>query len=352
MGNYNFPSTSAQLIALATSMEHGMQALATPLGLTLITTAQMQANLTAFISADAAFNAGRSTKQAASDAYQGALAANFTWLGSVKNMLVSRWGSGWSTRWAQAGFVNHSTAIPRTQDQQLGLTLSLVSFFTANPDYELANLNLTAAYGTSLRTAALNAQSALGAATEAMKNLGNAWDAVWQTLTKGMTALVMNLESVLAKDDPRWLAFGLQMPVTPSTPGRPANVSAHLDGTGAIIVQCDAVPLAARYRFRVMRVGIDAGYALAASSPAPLGSISGVLPGQTALIIVQAVNGSLQGTASEPISFAMPMPAAAAKARAAKPDAVLLAEPLEAVENNGHRAEQPHRNGNGAHARV
>ena len=310
MGNYTFPTNSAQLIALATNMEQGMAALAVPLGLTLISTAQMQANLSVFVSADAAFNAGRSSRQTASDSYQAALADNFVWLGSVKNMLVSRWGTGWSTQWAQAGFINNSTAIPSTNDQRLGLTLSLVAFFTNNPGYELPNLNLTAAYGASLRTAALNAQTALATATQAMKDLGNAWDAAWATLTKGMTALVMNLDHVLDDNDPRWLAFGLQMPSTPSTPGQPVNVSAHVDQTGAIIVQCDPVALANRYRFRMMRLGIDTDYSLAASSPAPIGSISNVLPGQVVQIIVQAVNGSLQGVASDPIVFTVPLPVA------------------------------------------
>src|SRR5439155_24719002 len=104
-----------------------------------------------------------------------------------------------------------------------------------------------------------------------------------------------NLRNVLASDDTRWLSFGLQMPATITTPGQPVNLSAHLDDTGAIVVQCDAVPLTTRYRWRMLLVGLQQDYQLAASTPWPIGSIAGVPPGQTAQIIVQAVNNGLQG---------------------------------------------------------
>ena len=94
---------------------------------------------------------------------------------------------------------------------------------------------------------------------------------------------------------PRWLAFGLQMPATITTPGKPVNVTAMVDDTGTIIVQCDAMPLATRYRWRMLVVGVEVTYRLVARSVDPMGMITGVMPGQTAQIIVQAVNGDLQG---------------------------------------------------------
>src|SRR5437588_4558103 len=122
------------------------------------------------------------------------------------------------------------------------------------------------------------------------------------------------------------------MPSTPSTPSKPVNLSAHLDQTGAIIVQCDAVALATRYRFRMLLVGVQQDYQLAASSPAPLGAIPGIAAGQTVQIIVQAVNGGLQGVASEPIVFTVPL-AASMKAPAAP---AKQAEAVETPEMNGN----------------
>jgi len=109
-------------------------------------------------------------------------------------------------------------------------------------------------------------------------------------------------------------------------------------------VACDLVALATRYRVRMMIEGVESDYRLVGSSSAPLVSISGIAPGQTVQIIVQAVNGSLQGVASDPIEFTVSLPATKAAAEA-KP--VLVIEPA----SNGHANGNGHRNGNGAHAR-
>ena len=86
-------------------------------------------------------------------------------------------------------------------------------------------------------------------------------------------------------------------------------------------------------------MGLQQDYTLAAGTTGPIGAIAGVPPGQTAQIIVQAVNGSLQGVASEPVLFAMPA------ARVAEPKQPVTAEKpaakKEFANGNGHR------NGNG-----
>ena len=123
-------------------------------------------------------------------------------------------------------------------------------------------MKLTAAQGTVLRDAALTAQGAVATATVALNTIGDAWTTAYNTLVGVMRELIKNLEGKLARNDPRWLAFGLNMPATSSTPGKPLNLTAHTDDTGAIVVQCDAVPLAARYRWRMLVVGVQTEYQL------------------------------------------------------------------------------------------
>lgn len=315
MGNYQLPKTSAGLINLGTDNVSGMQAYATTLGIKLITTAQCQANLTAFVQQDGLYNAARSADQAASDAYQATLGPIYEWVLGVSNTLATKFGTRWNTEWAQAGFTNHTTAIPTKIEDRLALTLALVNFFTANPSFEVPSLNQTAAYGTALRDAAIAAQQAWTVARIRFNDAGTAWNTAYTTLTDGMRALLRNLSSVLGNEDPRWLSFGFIMPATPSTPGKPVNVSTQLDQTGAIVVQNDPVPLATRYRYRRMIVGVETSYTLATSSKEPMGAISGILPGQTVQIIVQAVNGNLQGVASDPILYTIPPVAKKAETR-------------------------------------
>ena len=316
-------------------MHTGLVALGTVLPVSMITAAQFQTDLTAFITQDGAFNARRSARQAVGDGWQVALAGVYDWLLAVRALLVARWGTGWSAQWAQAGFVSTKTAVPSTVAGQLGLNLSLVNFFTANPTYEVPTMNLTAAHGTVLRTAALNAQAAVAAATVLLNQTGEARQAAFDTLVAAVKAVMKNLEVVLAPDDPRWLTFGLLMPSTITTPGQPLNVTAQQDAQGNILVQCDAVALATRYRCRMLLVGVETDYRLVASGTEPLLSIAGVVPGQTAQLIVQAVNGSLQGVPSEPIQFTVPL--ASALAEAAKPAATPERAAVKALANgNGH----------------
>lgn len=348
MGSNILPTSAKPLIGLGGKMYKGMLELGPALHLTLITAEQFDANLTEFITQDTAFNAQRSAQLAASVAFQEKMDKVYPWLLGVSNTLATAWGTRWSTQWTQAGFINNSTGIPVKIEDRLGLLLALISFFTKNPDYEVPSQDQTADYGTALRTAALTAQTAAMAAVVALKTIGDKWDTAYGTLVDGMKALLKNLEVELAGDDPRWLKFGLQMPASITTPGQPVNLAAHLDATGAVVAQCDAVPLATRYRFRMRLAGVQPDYALAFSSKEPMGAITGVLPGQTAEIIVQAVNGNLQGVASEPILFTVPLPVAAGKA-APESKALPAQEPAaggEHANGNGHR----NGHGNGAHA--
>ena len=142
--------------------------------------------------------------------------------------------------------------------------------------------------------------------TRGLAVLNQAWTDAFEALSNEMWLLIRILQAILGDDDPHWLAFGLPMPSTPQTPGQPVNVSAQVDEQGNILVQCDAVPLATRYRCRMIIVDVDKDYRLVASGTEPMLSISGVEPGRLVQLIVQAVNGSLQGVASEPIRFRVP----------------------------------------------
>lgn len=117
-------------------MHTGIVQLGAVIPIPMLTAAQLPSALEAFIAADSDFNAARSARQAASDTYQAATGAVYDWLLAVSNMLATRFGTRWSTAWAQAGFINNSTGIPTKIEDRLGLALALVNFFTANPSYE------------------------------------------------------------------------------------------------------------------------------------------------------------------------------------------------------------------------
>ena len=90
-------------------------------------------------------------------------------------------------------------------------------------------------------------------------------------LLKLMSTVVANLDTKVEPDDPRRLAFGLQLPSTQTTPAAPTGLRATKMGT-EILLECDAVRLATRYRFRRKIVGADDKYKLVASSLTPIGA--------------------------------------------------------------------------------
>ena len=291
---------------------------------------------------DANFNAARSARLAASESFQAAADVVYEWLLAVSNVLASRFGTRWSTAWAQAGFINHSTGIPSKVEERLGLGLSLVKFFTANPTFQVPSMNLTAAQGTTLRNAALTAQGTVTTATVALNTIGDAWQTAYDMLVGAMRALIKNLEGKLAKNDPRWLAFGLNMPAASSTPGKPVNVTAQVDETGAIHGAVrrggagEAVSLA-----DADRGGAD-GLPTGGEHDGAGGGHRRGGGGQTVQITVQAVNGSQQGVASEPITFTVP----AAKSAGFRNLSTTEEIPAFSTESNGHGS------GNGNARRV
>lgn len=337
MGTNPIPANNGQLIQLANSNLAGLTQWGSSLDITQITPAPLQGEITAFVTADNAFNLARSNRKDASDTYHTAVDALASWLEVARNVLAARFGPRWSTAWAQVGFINNTTAVPRRLADQLTLAQQLVSWFTANPSFEVPNLFVTAANGTALVNTVNLTRQALTDAEMTLETKKDEDIAARAELVATMRALILILKATLEGNDPRWLAFGLNKPASNTTPGQPVNVAASLDGAGDIIVTCDAVPLATRYRWRTLFVGVDDQYTLAGSTTAPLGKIDGVQPGQTVQIIVQAVNVSQQGVASAPIQFTMPP---SATARAAEPPVEsTLAVPAKGNGNgNGHAA--------------
>ena len=93
-------------------------------------------------------------------------------------------------------------------------------------------------------------------------------------------------------------------------------------------------------------VGVQSDYQLAARSVDALAIISGVAPGQAVEIIVQAVNGSLQGVASEAVVFTLPVARAKETKTAAPATEALLAAGHANGRGNGSA------NGHAPHARA
>jgi hypothetical protein len=333
------PRSRGQISGLGEKMKAGLLALGVLLGITQITTTSFGALLAAFNAALGVYNSARSSRQQAYNLFHSKEADLVSWLKIVRGILTGDFGNHWNTMWAQAGFVQPSTAIPRRSQDRIALAQNLAVFFTDSPSYEVPDKDVTAAEATALRDAVLAAQDPLQTANVALKTAAGTLRSAQKALVDNMRALIKILAATLSSSDPRWEAFGLNIPGENATPDAPTGLRATVMGSD-ILLECDATALATRYRFRRKIIGVDDDYKLVASSITPMAMLQGVIAGFTMEFIVQAVNDGSQSTASDPI--VVTIPAAAASEPQAKP-AEPLAE-LAAIAPNGKG------NGNGSYA--
>ena len=306
MAHNALPPNIGDLIKLGNKMAGGLAALGQTLGITQLTAASLKAQLDDYAEAQTNYNNARDARQKASTACTNLHASIGEWLMKAREVLVPYLGRPWSAAWIPAGFVDHSTAVPPYVGDQLNLLGLLSTYLAANPDYEDPQVGVTGAAGEALKTGSNTADDAFSAAkTAATEKLG-ARDAALEALKGSMRMLVRILDGLLAADDPRWAAFGLNIPDADVTPAAPANLTVSLAGGPVLLASCDAVPLAARYRWRIRLAGVEADFRLAASTRSPLAQLDKVLPGQSVELMVQAANPSAQSVPSESVFITLP----------------------------------------------
>ncbi len=330
MGSNAIARTRAQIANDAQKMWMGLVALGVTLGITQVPAAAFKTILEAFKTALGVYNTARGTRKAAATAVRNSQKALRDWLIVVRGILIGDFGNGWSQDWASAGFVQPSTAIPSRVADQIELAGKLGQFFTANPSMEVPDRDVTALQAGILVKAVEDAEDPLLVAEEALKAANTTLETTETTLVTKMGDVITILGVTLSRDDSRWERFGLNMPATPTTPAKPTGLHATpMDAQ--VLLECDAMPLATRYRFRRKVEGVDTKYKLVASSPTPMVTVDDVGAGLTSLYIVQAVNGPSQSVASDPITVVTPVTAPAAKPAISEAELA----PLAAIAPNG-----------------
>ncbi len=299
------PRDRGQIKSLAEKMQMGLVALGVLLGITQITASAFKALLDAFKAALGGYNSARGKQKAATTLYLTTETALTSWLTVVRGILVGDFGNRWSADWASAGFVQPSTAIPSRQADRVALAGKLGQFFTANPDMEVPDREVTAAKAVALGDAVDEAEDPLLQANTELKATLGTLETAQAALVAKMRFLIKILSGTLAPDDARWERFGLTMPSIPRTPAAPTGLRATIVDA-QVLLECDATALATRYRFRRKVEGVDADYRLVGSSPTPMAAVDAVAPGLVSSYIVQAVNGSAQSVASDPITVITP----------------------------------------------
>ena len=207
----------------------------------------------------------------------------------TRDMLKPRFGSQYSEAWTVTGFVD-SLVVPMALNDVQYRIRQMRAFLAANPETELAALNITAARAESLfndlnaSIAAINWQQTL------VGQQKDARDAAADKLRIRLRWLINELSQLLGPLDQRWLTFGFNMPDADETPDIPDNISAVLIGANAMSVKWPASARAAYYRVWKRVKGVDQEL-IAVGSPGDLDFTIEALPGNASIeVAVSAVN--------------------------------------------------------------
>lgn len=251
------PDNNDILRALADRMADGCHTHETTIGILRNTEAVMRAAIAALSTAETQLGLKKSAVSTAYDALQAVDDAGYDCLNNCKLRLRQVLGERWSAAWEPTGFPGQSTAVPDKADVRFTLLDKLKNYFTAVPASENAGMGATAALCGTAWTAISDARQVVANAEEAQTTAFNARTAAADALRKRVRGLIAELEDLIADDDPRWEAFGLNIPANPSAPEPVAGVTAAALGNGRIEVSYPYAVRAIRYRIETFITSVD-----------------------------------------------------------------------------------------------
>lgn len=250
MARNPIPTTISHLIAAAGGAADGAHALEADIGLQQNTEACIRADRAALIAAASHYDTRKAARAhlAGVRGKQGEQTRRL--LAQIAETLRLCLGCEWGPAWQAAGWTNPTLALPRTQEERLGLLARLEAFFNANPAYEVPEMAATAAACAAQQSAFAAASAAADQAENEAAAAREVREAAVELLEHRMRSLLEELSLLLADEDPRWHAFGFHAPADPEIPEipEPATVKPGVAGSQTLMVGWPHALRAERYR--------------------------------------------------------------------------------------------------------
>ncbi|MBL9142865.1 MAG: hypothetical protein JNM99_04205 [Verrucomicrobiaceae bacterium] len=299
------PDNSDMLRALADRMADGCHTHEVAINILQNKEAAIRAAIAALVAADLALGIKKHAVSQAYEALQAADEAGLTVLTNCKLRLGQKLGQRWSAAWEPTGFPSGSTAVPRTQDERFALLAALKAYFTAVPANESAEMEATAAACDAAVTALSDARQAVADAEVQQTTAFDARSVAIDGLRKRVRGLINELETLIAVDDPRWEAFGLNIPANPSAPEPVGILTAAALGNGRIEVSYDYATRATRFRVESLIIGVDTEWQTKASAKDLEVILKGYTAGQQVKVRVVSANEGGEAAPSPEVTVAV-----------------------------------------------
>jgi hypothetical protein len=306
MASNQLPDGIENTFTLAEDMADGLNAHEAAIGVKQNTEADLRASLAVAVTAQNDFKASQTAKTVLSTAVTVADSNGKALIGSARRVLINYLGEGWSQAWEATGFPDQSTAVPGTQAKRQALLLSLVNYFATNPAQENAPLNVTSAQAQALFTALSDARSAAAAGNTGTGQKKKLRDAAEKALRTRMNGLIHELGQLLEDDDPRWLAFGLNLPGATNLPEPADGLVLTAGGPGVVLADWSDASRATRYRVFKQVTTVDANFVAADTVNDSDCTLSGLPGGKTVRVQIVSANDAGQGLPSATAEIVVP----------------------------------------------
>jgi hypothetical protein len=208
-------------------------------------------------------------------------------LTNCKLRLAKLFGSRWNPAWEPTGFPGQSTAIPGTMDLRFSLLNSLKVYFTANPASESVDGEATAAICAAKHGEVSTARQEVNTAKTNLTTRKAGAEEVVRTLRKRVRGLIDELGTLLADDDARYAAFGLNIPAHPVAPNAIASLTLAALGNGRVLAKWTYSTRMTDTRLMARVVGGDEDFASIGHTDGLEKLLTGYTAGQT--LEVQAI---------------------------------------------------------------
>lgn len=284
------PDDPDVLRALADRIADGCHTHEATIGILQNTEATMRAAIAALSAAETQAGFKKTELSTAYAALEAADEAGITCINNCKLRLKQLLGERWNPGWEPTGFPNQSTALPTTQSKRFTLLDALKNYFTAVPASENAGMGATAALCQAAWTALSDARQAVADCELAQKAAFDTRAAATDALRKRVRGLINELETLIASDDLRWEAFGLNIPANPSAPEPVASVIAAALNGARIEVSYSYATRATRYRVQTFIQGVDDEWQTAATPKDLEVILKNFITGQQVKVRVVAFN--------------------------------------------------------------
>jgi hypothetical protein len=216
MGHQTLPSGINDLLLLAERMVSGLETHGPWLGMTQIPADEFRRSIDETGKAESAWTDARNAKAYSQTRMAAADATLAAWLAKARLVVMLARGEKWSKRWIETGFTHRAAKVPKRFEPRVALARRLVVFLALHPDFAVPFAQVTAAHGRTIYEWTFQTHHALEIATTDCRMKKRQRDAAERVLRRTMRQVFRVLSGIIARGDPRWLAFGLSQSATDS----------------------------------------------------------------------------------------------------------------------------------------